>query len=170
MKFNWEWVVPIIVAIFYVIGHIVKAREEQEAKANPKPAGPRGNTELDRFLEEIERLRRERAGMSQKEYEEQQEEYEEEEQRPVTRPIVVQTPTIVMREPARTYSLPEPIRPAVVIPPILKIADRPILSSTAPTFRRSRSVAATMALLRNPQSLATAIVLREIFGPPKCRK
>jgi hypothetical protein len=166
MKF--EWVVPVVVLIVWLVSTILKSRENDEPVRPRQPGGGDGRrptSDIDRFLQEIDRLKRKSA----------------EERAEATRP----TPPPVVR-PVQPVPRPRPVKPVrleavpevvVVEPaPVIKPAPR-TMQSPAPT-KASRPTAAgrsfvtiaALNLLRSPQSLAGAMVLQEVLGPPKCRR
>ncbi|MFL5330427.1 MAG: hypothetical protein ACJ8C4_16110 [Gemmataceae bacterium] len=157
-----EWIIPVVVMIIYAISAILKAREEAETKPNQKPAGQRG-TELDRFLEEIERLRREKATAAA-------DETAQPEPKSTPRPVIVVPPRPVVVRPKPVLSAPK-----VVERPRQAFSDAPAQRVTAMIPKEtgttpSRTVAPALALLRHRKSLASAIILFEVLSPPKCRR
>jgi hypothetical protein len=162
------WIVPIVVVFFYIVSAVLKARQESEAKPVRKSNGGRGGTELDRFLEEIERLKRDKAN------------------RPDEKPDVDTTaeekataarqkkPVVVRLAPANPR-----LRPVVVVAPppappqsrtFSRALDALIVAPVVtPSPNQGRGpTPAVMSLLRHHKGLATAFVLQEVFGPPKC--
>ncbi len=151
--------VLVIAVAVWIVTNVLRPREEQPTRPRPRsrPA------DLDRFLQEIERRRRE-----------------------------AEVPLDVV--PAGPRQVPEPPRPAPPVPPpvvevvraVVPPAVQPVAVTPAPMLRtevaappppatvrprrRSRSTAGLLALLRSPDSLRTAILLREVLGPPACRR
>jgi hypothetical protein len=183
---EFKWIVPVIVVIVWVINAILKSRENEEPVRPKRPGGgPRDGRnpvgDIDRFLQEIDRLRQKTA-----------EERGTAVPPPVVRPVARARPV-----PATAPARPRPAnRPPLIVEP-LPIAQPaspavPIRQSPTPPARHgdtARTLVPSMAgrmaasysvelprvnealnLLRSRQSAATALVLKEILGPPKCRR
>ena len=62
-----EWVIPVIVLVVWILKHVIRPGEDQPKEAQPRAAGhgedapQRPASEVDRFLEEINRMRRKAA-------------------------------------------------------------------------------------------------------------
>jgi hypothetical protein len=158
-----EWIVPVVVLIVWVISTIMKSREEEPVRAR-KPASEPGRKptgDIDKFLEEIDRLRRKSA----------------EEQGRVVRPAPPPPPRV---RPVAQAPRPKPaarLEPAVSLPPVVERVpvNAPVLSSRtsigpAVDLRPPIGPKAAFHLLRSPRTLASAVVLQEVLGPPKCRR
>jgi hypothetical protein len=183
---EFKWIVPVIVVIVWVINAILKSRENEEP-VRPKRSGggPREGRnpvgDIDRFLQEIDRLR-------QKTAEERGTAVPPPVVRavPRARPVPAPTPSRV-RPSARPPLVVEPLPVLQVTSPaapiVQPIAPAPRYGDTARTLVPSMAgrMAATYAidlprvnealsLLRSRRSAATALVLKEILGPPKCRR
>jgi hypothetical protein len=191
MKF--EWIVPVIVVIVWLINAIVKSRENDEP-VRPKRAGagPREGRnpagDIDRFLQEIDRLRQKSA-----------EERGTAPPPPVVRPVAVprarpapaapvpRARPAARPAPGRTFEsvVGEPIpltapapgpAPAVTAaPPSSTNSTQALIPSMAarltPTNAIDRPrVTAALKLLRSSNLLATAVVTNVILGPPKCKR
>lgn len=172
---RFEWIVPIVVFLVYVLGHILKAKEAGQQAQQPAKRNP--GQELDRFLQEIERLRRqqENRGPSAQSKSDDEDDEMPTEERPVVvvrevRPspmlprVVVQVQPTPQTQPQRTRD-PEPAERTRQV----------VLPSKAPsvTYTRRSSVnpaATAMQLLANRKNIATAFALNEILSPPKCKR
>lgn len=171
-----EWLVPVIVIIVYAIGWIIKAKEEIDAKAN-KPVGKAPGKELDRFLQEIDRLRKqqESAPTAKASRDDDDEQPEPVIVRPVVRPVQpVPQRAVVPR------ARPVPATPSPVFA-VTQPEDRPrpgtpltragkATSAPAPVIPRHSTINGVLALLRNPRTVSTALVLNEILGPPRSKR
>jgi len=78
-------------------------------------------------------------------------------------------------KPVRLEAVPEVVvvEPARVVKPAPRSMQQPVptrASRPMPAAGRSVGAIAALNLLRSPQSLAGAIVLQEVLGPPKCRR
>jgi hypothetical protein len=195
---HWEWLVPVLFIVFWIVSSLLQGAERERARMNrprslpggDRPAGTprRPVSDIDRFLEEVNRRRRQAA-----------------EGRPV--PTSTGKPPVAIpgREApgARSRVSTRPTgRPAV--PPSAKIPEAIPVTQTsaaaevlavasvmhAPAVRdfpaaqaapapSGGSVAAETTpsalppladLLRAPDNLRTAVILHEIFGPPRCRR
>jgi hypothetical protein len=172
---NWEiLVVPVIVLVVWILTHVIRPPDELPAKdARQEPEdgepAPRLASEVDRFLEEINRMRRKAA----------------EEQGlppPAPRPsppreevhTAQKTEVIPVLEPARPArprprrAAPAPVRPAqpalvlpAKAPPPVPVPPVPLPPSPAENLR---------ALLSTPNAIRNAMILKEIFGPPRSRR
>ncbi len=167
-----EWLVPVIVVIVYVIGWIIKAKEEIDAKAQ-KPVGKAPGQELDKFLQEIDRLRRqnEAAPTAVSRRNDDDDDDEPVIVRPVVRPAPPK-PVVARSRPVPTTT---PVFPAVMKSaplPALRAteAKSPIFQTTAYRSQDRSAVAGVVALLQNPRTASTAIILNEILGPPKSKR
>ncbi len=171
-----EWVVPVVVLIVWLVSTILKSREQNEpARVKPGGDGRKPTGDIDRFLQEIDRLRRKTA----------------EEQGQVARPIpqVRAVPPPLSR--ARSVPRVRPVlRPAEVLAvesvPVVRPASVPLaaefvapVQTTKPLgiaqvsmmeLRQSPGVTAALHLLRSPRTLAAAVVLQEVLGAPKCKR
>jgi len=152
---NLEWVAPVIFVIVVIVNAILKGREEAESKSEDRSTKPRGNVELDRFLAEIDRLRREKAGQPPPIPATAP-------PPPVARPVISieQRPVPHSRLAAPQGSEALPSRTPGVGKTVASIA----------TTRQSRTVHAALSLLRRPQTIASAVILQEVLGPPKCKR
>jgi len=179
---EFKWIVPVIVVIVWVINAILKSRENEEPVRPKRPGGgPRDGRnpvgDIDRFLQEIDRLRQKTA-----------------EERgtapppvvravPRARPVPVPTPSR-QRPAARPPLVVEPLQVVQPISPRVPIVQpaarhgdtaRTLVPSKAGRMAASYAVdlprvSEALNLLRSRQSAATAMVLNEILGPPKCRR
>ena len=172
-----EWVVPVVVLIVWLVSTIVKSREQNEP-VRIKPGGgearkPTGD--IDRFLQEIDRLRRKTA------------EEQGQTARPIPRVQAVPPPVPRVRPAPRVKPV---LRPAEVLAaesaPVVTPVSTPLAAEfvapaqvTKPTgaaqvsrmeLRQSPGVTAALHLLRSPRTLAAAVVLEEVLGPPKCKR
>jgi hypothetical protein len=157
-----EWIFPIIVLIFYVLGAVMKAREEAQ---RPKRAGGgQPGKELDRFLEEIERLRREQAGRAQQERDESPQRERPLPVRPPLppRPVVSARPPVVVAVPVAPPTRVLPVKP---LPPPAPVVVAATSARSSPNLLQP-----VIAMLRNPRSLAAAVILHEVLSPPKGRR
>src|SRR5947209_5239148 len=174
-----KWIVPLVVVILWVINAVLKSRENEEPVRPKRPGvGPREGRnavgDIDRFLQEIDRLRQKTA-----------EERGAAVPPPVVRPVprARPVPTAVATRPRPTSRPPLVVEPLPVVPslssaaPIIRPAGRPgdtartLVPSMAGRMAESYAidlprVNEALKLLRSRQSAATALVLREILGPP----
>jgi hypothetical protein len=193
---NWMWIVLLIPVVIWILSTVIRPEEpprrrfppRDDERAEPRRGRPPG--EVERFLEEINRLRR-RTG------EEQQRPPETpparpEIPRPVPRRVVRPTaaaprprPQPVSRAvpletqlgnipvPASPSRPPAPVVPARGAAPVLDVipvSRAPALASIALPVPEGSPAAAIQGLFRNPQTLAAAIILHEVLGPPRCKR
>lgn len=134
------------------------------------------SSDVDRFLEEINRRRRD--AMARETGAPSAEPPERRRPSPATQREAPQRrrqetiPTVVPV--SRGRSAPPPVVELVVEPVVTPVDLTPLLptSPSPSTTERTVSPAVTqlMKLLRNPQSLRTAFMLQEVLGPPRCRR
>jgi hypothetical protein len=181
--------VVILIAVVSAISQMVKSQEE----ANPRDRRPRGGRsgdgvrtssgDIDRFLQEIDRLRKKGAPAPVAE-----------KPRPVAKPARQAIPVV---EPTRRRREPEPAIPrgddlpvAAVVPPAARQARAAKMAPPDPAQPHAQTIAGLgrvggrpaapvpqteagrqlIALLRNPQTVPLAVLLQEVLGPPKCKR
>lgn len=162
-----EWIIPAIVVAVWILNALLRNKENDEPVRKPrgKPNEDRPNrspvSDIDRFLQEIERMKKKSAGEAPPA------------PKPARPPIPVARPVPVVRAATPRQksrpgvSAPPPLaEPVRVVEPArgLRLAPAP----PAPPVRRP--FAGTLAMLRSPQSAAQAVILNEILGPPKSRR
>jgi hypothetical protein len=182
----------IVGVIVWIISLLAKVTQPDEQRA-PRPPGPanRGaGSDIDRFLQEIDRLRR------------RNQESGEPLRRPAAPPVVAAPvsrprprpvpPTARPRplpppRPQRPAPPPAPGRPAApevpMVTPLEEFTPPPLpglptLVPPVPVMRTSLPLPPTktpaptplLELLRSSQGMATAVVLHELLGPPKARR
>ncbi len=160
-----ELIIAILVGTFWIINMIAKARKENEAnEPEQKANGQRPGNELDRFLQEIDRFRRDRSAAAMNSPDE-----------PTEKPAT-QRPVIIMPQRPVILRPPVPVLRAVVEQrtPVLPVdAPQPATTRFQPSkpepARAPRKQLPAIRLLKSPESLITAMVLQEVLGPPKCR-
>ena len=188
----------LIVVVSMVIGAVsqvlkVAQKAAPPPRARPRPAAARpASGEIDRFLEEIDRLRKKKAeGAADRPTS----------QPPVARPVKVAKvlPPTEARRPKRRPDVPPVAKPAAPPPrladlpmatPVVepaafvrsevtaqprlaalpKVTSGPAVSASLGQQRQNRFKRDLTALLASPQATPMAVVLTEILGPPKCRK
>jgi hypothetical protein len=170
MKF--EWIIPVIVFVVWVLNQLLRSRENDEP-VRPRPGAPNRSptNDIDRFLQEIDRLRRKGA------------EERGESERPPARPVPRARPVPPPVQRARPAPRPLEVRPVQSAPEVVVVEAapaRPAPPAAMPELRvqpvdrrgdrRPSATATAVALLRSPQTLAAALVLQEILGPPKCKR
>jgi hypothetical protein len=177
-----EWMLPVFIVVVWIVQYILRNRENEEpvraarGKPGDRPANRNPSSEIERFLQEIERMKKKSA--------EERSEPPKANRAPLpkalpagakpprARPVA---PRIQVR-PAQTESVPviaiervpDLASPAAAVRSVgtLPTASKAI----APARRLSHALDGALSLLRSPQSAASAIVLNEILGAPKCRR
>jgi hypothetical protein len=178
-----EWIVPVVVLIVWLVSTILKSRGADEPVRPRQPGGGDGRkptSDIDRFLQEIDRLRRKTA----------------DEQPVAARPAPPPPPPRVRpaqgpprvrpaKKPVRLEAVPEVvaveaapvIRPLAAMDtgaygpaPIAPARPSQIAQVSMVELRQSPGVAVALKLLSSRRSIAGAVVLQEVLGPPKCRK
>jgi hypothetical protein len=174
-----EWLVAVVVLVVYGLGAILKAKQQVDAKPQ-QPAQRNPGQQLDRFLQEIDRLRRQQENRSATTVRKT----EDDDETPTA-----QMAAVVVREQRPAPVLPRPVvlrvqaaqapqpqqRPQAKEPEPMARTAQVVLPSHAPNVASARGSGpnpAVMALhmLRSRKSVSTAFVLNEILGPPKCKR
>jgi hypothetical protein len=193
---NWIVVVVIIViAVVSAIAQMIKNQQEKEQtprrRSNARTNAPgvkTGTSDMDRFLQEIEKLRKRAA------------EGGEEPKKPVAKPTKNPrtVPTVSPPSKSKRKELPPTVAPsrrieqlptATVVPPPVpppqhfpadlgasiastapQLTDRPMVSRAAVPAATTAFGKNLFGMLSNKQSLPMAVVLQEILGPPKSKQ
>lgn len=174
-------ILMIISGVISVISAVLKqANAPQPVRPRPNAGGVKANAnDIDKFLEEIDRLRRKKAGEAAPPARR-----EPPVAKPVGRgrpPVARPVPTATSAPlPSRVEDLPTAVPVAISVPaseapppampsrggamivPTVTVRDRPVSSSA---FGRQ-----LVSLIGSPQGLPLAIVLQEILGPPKSKR
>lgn len=167
-----EWIIPVVIAVIWILNAVLRNRENEEpvrvarGKRGERPDGRNPTSDIDRFLQEIEKMKQKSA------------EPTAEPPKPV-RPIPKVRPVQPM--PPRVRPVSQRIKtPTTDVVPIL-VVEQPQTTPVAPPLRSqpagapptsSRRTAAPaltglVRQLHSPQSVVNAIVLSEILSPPK---
>ncbi len=191
---NWHFIIPIIAVAVWILSSLIKGNEEQVRRPRPRPEPDepppdrprRAPSEIDRFLQEVQRRRKDKDGEERRKDPERRAE-----------PVMAEIPRAIPVEP---ILIPEPLRrasgrhgeraskrrsvevpPVVVqeVPPPAALATsgsfwQPPAQAAQPTAARAAGTPAQqtsasrqlLALLRSPQSLGTAFLLREVLDRP----
>jgi hypothetical protein len=192
---HWEWIVPVIAVVLWILSSVIRTPEEapRDLRKRRMPGGPqrppapqpgKPPTEVDRFLEEINNLRRRAAAEEQRPGEAPQ--------RPL-RPAEERRP-VAKRPPRPRPTAPPPGRPVVMMPPssvvpppppagatvalaveVLDVlpaapASAPPIPIVAGIAKDSPAVTQLLSLLRTPATLQTAVLLQEVLGKPRCHR
>jgi hypothetical protein len=160
----------IIGGLAQVLKNVQKAEETRMARARAanRDRSDRsersGSGDIDRFLEEIDKLRR-RGGVEP----------------PVARPAVpapVPPPVrtrVIDRPPITPQARPVPTSRLEDLPVAPMVTSTPVVARRAapgrvPPVPRSEFARGLFALLKSPNALPTAVVLQEVLGPPRSRQ
>jgi hypothetical protein len=155
---KFEWVIPVVVLIVWLLNKLLRGQENDEAvKPARGPATRSPASDIDRFLEEIDRMRKAGGAPPAAAI-------------PVARPVPVELARAVPAQRLRPAApvalpallgLPEPGQTSVQVPE----AAKPFVSAFV---RRRSPIAETLsAMLRSPQSIRAAVILQEVLGKPK---
>jgi hypothetical protein len=204
---HWEWLVPVLLLIFWIVSILLQGLEKERARANRQRSLPGGDrplgerptrrppSDIDRFLEEVNRRRRQAA--------ERRPPSGGREKPPVPtvgpvpatpRPRVSTRPTSgtsaipVQRIPLSPGKIPQaiPVTPVTAAAEILAVASAlqrtpaqnaptaapaPVVTTVSPPGESSAAALSPFVeLLRNPDNLRTGIILHAIFGPPRAKR
>jgi hypothetical protein len=186
---NWEWLVPVIILLIWIVNHFLRGADEDRPVNRPRggdrpgegrPAR-RSSSEIDRFLDEVNRRRRQAA-------ERKQSAPPRERPAPATarttrpssppRPASSRSapPPRVVRQPLDRRPERQPPGETVVVMESVPIAQVAAASPSEPPLPpppvspSSQPPSAAMvqlaSLLGSADSLRTAVVLHEIFSAP----
>lgn len=204
---QWEWLVPVAVLFFWIVGSLIQGVEKERTRNNRPRSLPGGDrppgerpvrrptTDIDRFLEEVNRRRRQAA---------ERRPIPGGREKPPTPSVAPLAPAARPRSPARPVSgrpagqvkpaLSSPGKILEAIPATETVVAAEILAvasalhaappSSTPTAETAPAVASggggvesapallppLVELLRAPDNLRTAVILHEIFGPPRSRR
>ena len=174
----------VIVVISAIIGGLAQVLRNQQqteqtraatARAATRDAanqsGRSGANDIDRFLEEIDKLRKKPAGDTTGPAAPPP---------PVARKVATPIGDVPTVEPRRPR-LADPVRPAtrledLPVAPVVTPASKPLpmaRASAAPgraPLARTEFAKQLVALFATKQSIPMAVVLHEILGPPKCQQ
>jgi hypothetical protein len=182
----WCFAILLVLVIgVWIVASLLRGQEEQR-QARPR-ARPRSN-DLDRFLREIEARRRKSEERSP-DVPNLEDPVDVVPAPPVRRPtpppqgwvrpapppkpapVAAPPPPPVVEVVQEVVRVSEPPRPSAaplstVLTAVQEVEIRP--ARPVPTARPATAPAQLLRLLRTPQSLRTAILLREVLGPPVC--
>ena len=170
---DWlQFIIPLALAVLYLLGHIVSSYQEQARQQQPRPparpAPPSDDAERERRARELQR-RIDEARQRRRELEEAAPRNAGEKSSPFGPPEVPAV-VLVQRRPVPPPPVRAPEPPPVVVPPppvpvapIRTVAPLP----AAPVGASTRQV---VALLRDRNSLAAAWLLKEILDRPVSRR
>lgn len=187
-----QWIVVaviIVIAVVSAIAQTIKNQQEKEQAPRRRSNRPRqsgegvrtGASDMDRFLQEIEKLRKRSA-----EGGEELKKPKSKPSKPVptvvpvkrkrTDPVPTVNPARVDRLPTATVLNVPPPMPSLPTPPEPSPITTPLPTDSPVVSRRPQPVGTTpfakglLGLLSQKQSLPMAVVLVEVLGPPKCQQ
>jgi hypothetical protein len=186
---HWEWVVPVIALVLWILNNLIRNADDKQARnaqrrAEAEEAQPaeQPKSDVDQFLEEINRMRRRTEPPRRQEPPEvvRAEPRPSEPPRPVYVPTVVETPRPERPRPRPAQrprtQVARPVAPKPgaeildVIPVAAPVAPHKAPTVSAPTRQPSPAVVQLRSMLRSPGTIQAAIVLQEVLGPPRCRR
>jgi len=186
---HWEWVVPVIALVLWILNNLIRSADDKRARnaqrgaelENEQPA-EQPKSDVDQFLEEINRMRRRTEPPRRQE----PPEVVRAEPRPSAPPLPVYVPTVVetprpqrprprpAQRPRTQVARPVAPKPGAeildVIPVAAPVAPHKAPTVSAPTRQPSPAVVQLRSMLRSPGTIQAAIVLQEVLGPPRCRR
>lgn len=172
-RWDLDWIVALVVMGVYALSWVLKAKDQGEQKAQ-QPNRRNPGQELDRFLQEIDRLRKQQEARGPSKPRMESEAEEELETIMPTRPAPVrETKIVTLLPPPMVFRPPTlPTAPAAPVfveappnrtPQIIKVPE-------PPRRRGPNAASVAVSLLTNPRTVASAFALNEILGPPKCKR
>jgi hypothetical protein len=168
----WEVIIlPVIAVAVWIIGTLIRGAEKAQGPDGAPPRKAERVTDLDRFLREVHRRRQ--MGDRAEERPEPSERRREPEPPPVRRPAPRQEEIPVVL-PVQEVVRAEPVAPApalrvIAAPPL---PDVPSDKSDRPPAQRPELTAlgSLRRLLQSREGMRTAMILREVLGPPLSRR
>jgi hypothetical protein len=189
---HWQVLVFVIVAAVLILSHLFGKVEQPPRRRPPGPGGPaegaRPQSEIERFLEEVSRMKRRATEEATGQSSEEPRLAPSPPPRPAPPPVPPRVERLPRPVPAtvRRAEPPTRERPALAVtvlspvpapPPLVEavlVPVQPPLALSVPTSplapRVSPAAAQLHSLLRSPQTLRTAVLLQEVLGPPRCRR
>jgi len=193
---HWELLVPVVVLAVWILSHLFRGAEEMKElpRAQPgQPAPPEPpRSEVDKFLDEIKRMRREVSEprpappanlkdipevipVEQPRPRPVPPPQQPQNRPPAPRPANVRqaNPNTLPppRPPQKQTKLrrPEAPKPTLAPPPS---ADVPHAAPAVVFFQHTPSpaITQTLVLIRNPTTLPAAFILQEVLGPPRSKR
>jgi hypothetical protein len=192
-----QWIIPLIAVAVWIITHLLKAgndqqkqrRQQQPPQGGGTPRRPAGD--IDRFLEEIQRRRKDVDKKPPPVESAPPAPVIRETPRPVKPPPIPRRvePPVVVSQRRRPPEIPQ--RPRQVVPPVELVVLEEVKEVTtgiaeanvAPSARaafKAPTVSAAMAptpgakklgeMLRTKEGLQAAILMNELIGPPRCKR
>jgi hypothetical protein len=182
---HWEWVVPVIALVLWILNNLIRNADDKQARnarrrAEAEEAQPaeQSKSDVDQFLEEINRMRRRTEPPRRQEPSEvvraEEPPHPSEPARPVYVPTVVETPRPQRprprpaQKPRTLVAKPSGAEILDVIPVAVPAA--PYKPAAVPTRQPSPAVVQLRSMLRSPGTIQAAIILQEVLGPPRCRR
>ena len=194
-----EYLIPVLIVLVYIVGHFLRSSQKEEdgrrtpvrrTRPGEENTSRRGSTDIDRFLDEVNRRRRQSLERRSGPIEEQpplRVPPQVVRQRRTAAPQRPQVSVPVSRGrsvPPRPASLPRSVDPAPVIEvlPVVEIPPSP-LPQVEPAWQPTQAptpgavqdsptstVSTLTNLLSKQDNLRAAIILQEILGPPLSRR
>jgi hypothetical protein len=175
------WIIVIIAVVVGIVSHLASLNRPQPgagagggrgAGANNNPGG-RGRpttSEIDRFLEEVNRRKQQQ--QDRRSVPPVQREPQRQRQVVVERPIVAKPARqqqVIMAEPVVPVIIAEPVQPQQRIMTLNQLANIQVPPTLTQSVDRP-TLKAAKAMLGTPNGLRSVFMLNEILGPPRCRK
>jgi hypothetical protein len=167
-----EWIIPVVIAIIWILNAVLRNRDNEEpvrvarGKLGERPDGRSPTSDIDRFLQEIEKMKQKSAEPTATPPKARQV--------PKVRPVPQGPPRVRPVMPRSKSPSLEEVLPVIVTEQPISTPIAPTLrsqpASAAPKSPRRTASPALMGLirqLRSPQSAVNAIVMSEILSPPK---
>jgi hypothetical protein len=198
---DWHvWIIPIIAIAVWIIGALVRGRENEQNRQPGGPLNPGGRprtrepvTDLDRFLREVHRRRQ---AAEQKEALERSpsppvivepvpspppfvlqpaEEGRPQTGRPVRRPrgpeAAENIPTVLPVAPPTTVLTLSPLPELAVLPAFTPPVSPEVIPTALPSAKAPSPIKREVwGLLKSADGLRAAVILQEVLGPPRSRR
>lgn len=185
---NFYWIIPVIGLAVWILSQLVGKSEEPKRPAAGGGQAPQVDSEVQRFLDEINRRRQKAEGTQAEQRQEQPIQQVQEPPRPKPEPPRRESKPTQAPRPAKRRAEPR----METIPAVLLVAPPKALSVQAsdvayalslpalpavPTFAPTRTdrpgspaVNHVRSMMKSQAGLQACFLLQEILGPPRCRR
>jgi hypothetical protein len=188
-----EWIFALVVFFLWIVNYLLRGGTEDDKRperarqapgdiGNPARRPRRQPSDIDRFLEEVRRRRetqerRPQAPAPAKPPAQVVRQRPSQQPSIERRPVPTQQPSIERRppptqQPAKSREVErQPVIDVIplAIPVATALSASPIVSAV-PGPPQPQPAQPFLEMLRQPESLVTAIMIREVLGPPVCRR
>jgi hypothetical protein len=163
-------IIPIIVVAVWIISTLLRGADESKRTGRLGQRRPERATDLDRFLHEVQRRRD--AAESAEPRTRREESRPAERRRPSPSRTKARTPpeeAIPVVLPVEEVRTGPPVLATIAAPPLPEVPSLPP-DTTARPVSESPALAGLREMLQTRDGLRQAMILSEVFGPPRSRR